>query len=86
MRSSNVWSYWYDIRMGENTGDLYVQFKNKNGGAGDVYEYFAVPIKTWKRFISAPSKGHYFWKYVRNNFKYRKLTGDKKAKLANGIN
>ena len=86
VRSSNVWAYGYDIQLGENIGNLYVQFKAKNGGPGDAYEYFAVPLKFWRRFLSAPSKGHYFWKYIRNKFKYRKLTGDKKAKLANGIN
>lgn len=86
VRSSNVWAYGYDIQLGENIGNLYVQFKAKNGGPGDAYEYFAVPLKFWRRFLSAPSKGHYFWKYIRNKFKYRKLTGDKKAKLSNGIN
>lgn len=86
VKSSNVWAYAYDIEMGENLGTLYVQFKNRDGGPGDIYEYIAVPIKAWRKFVTAPSKGHYFWKAIRNKFRYRKLTGDKKGKLANAIN
>lgn len=86
VKSSNVWAYYYDIELGRNTGNLYVQFKSKNGGPGDIYQYLDFPIKLWKKFVSTSSKGHYFWKYIRNNFRYRKLTGDKKGKLANAIN
>ena len=86
VRSSNVWAYSYDIELGRNTGYLYVQFKNKNGGPGDVYQYFEFPVKMWKKFVTAPSKGHFFWRYVRNNFRYRKLTGDRRGKLSNAIN
>lgn len=86
VRSSNVWAYALDVQMGSRYGDLYVQFKGKNGGPGDVYEYFNFPVRMWKKFVSAPSKGHFFWKYVRNNFRYRKLTGDKRGKLSNAIN
>lgn len=86
VKSSNVWSYGFDIQLGKNTGDLYVQFKGKSGGPGDVYEYFDFPVREWKKFITAPSKGHFFWKYVRNKYRYRKLTGDKRGKLPNAIN
>jgi hypothetical protein len=67
-------------------GDLIIQFKGKYGGPGDVYMYFDVPVTVWRRFISAPSKGHYFWVNIRNNFWYRKLTGNKKGVLKNAIN
>ena len=67
-------------------GDMLVQFKGPKGGAGDIYLYYDVPVMLYRRWISAPSKGHFFWKYVRNNFSYRKLTGDKKGKLPNAIN
>ena len=86
VKSSNIWSYGVQTELGKNTCDLYVQFKNATGGPGDVYQYFDFPIKTWKKFITAPSKGHFFWKYVRNNYRYRKLTGDKRGKLPNAIN
>ena len=87
VRSSNVWSYKINIkRNGDKFGDVYVQFKGKNGGPGDIYVYYDVPVRTYRRWVSAPSKGHYFWQYIRNNFKYSKLTGNKRGKLENAIN
>ena len=87
VRSSNVWSYGIDIkRSGDNTGDVYAQFKDKNGGPGDIYIYYDVPVKLYRKWVSAPSKGHYFHKFIRNNFKYSKLTGDRKGKLKNAVN
>ena len=86
VKSSNIWSYGYNAELGKNSADLYVQFKGKTGGPGDVYLYFDVPIKIWRKFVTAPSKGHFFWRYIRNNFRYRKLTGDKRGKLPNAIN
>ena len=86
VKSSNIWSYGVQTELGTNTCDLYVQFKNPSGGPGDVYQYFDFPIRAWKKFITAPSKGHFFWKYVRSNYRYRKLTGDKRGKLPNAIN
>lgn len=86
VKSSNIWSYGYNAEIGKKSADMYIQFKGKNGGPGDIYLYFDVPLQVWKKFITAPSKGHFFWKHVRNNFRYRKLTGDKKGKLPNAIN
>lgn len=87
VKSSNVWAYGVDIKDDKGTvGDVYVQFKAKNGGPGDVYKVYDVPISIWRKFIGAPSKGHFYHKYLRNNFYYSKLTGDKKGKLPNAIN
>lgn len=86
VKSSNIWSYGVQTELGRNTCDLYVQFKNSTGGPGDVYQYFDFPLRAWKKFITAPSKGHFFWKYVRSNYRYRKLTGDKRGKMPNAIN
>ena len=87
VKSSNVWSYNISIKDRKNpTGDVYVQFKGKNGGPGDIYVYYDVPVRVYKRWHSAPSKGHYFWMYIRNNYKYAKLTGDKRTYLPNGVN
>ena len=87
VRSSNVWSIGFNVRkQGDNTGDLVMQFKNKNGGAGDVYIYFDVSIKDYKRLLNAPSVGHQFWVSIRNNHSYSKLSGDKIGKLKNAIN
>lgn len=87
VKSSNIWSYGMDIKnYGDRVGNLLIQFKGTDGGPDDIYQYFDVPVKLWNKFITAPSKGHFFWKYIRNAFKYRKLTGDKRGKLPNAIN
>ena len=87
VKSSNVWAYGVEIgNSNPKLGDVYVQFKGKNGGAGDVYRYYDVPVSLWRRIVGHPSKGHAVWKYLRNNFQYSKLTGDKKGKLPNAVN
>ena len=87
VKSSNVWGYYLDIKhRKDKTGDLIVQFKNKNGGPGDVYLYFDVPVLLYRKWHSATSVGHFFWQYIRNEFNYRKLTGDKRGKLKNAVN
>ena len=86
VKSSNIWAYGMDIKNnGDKFGTLYIQFKGPTGGPGDAYSYEDVPIKVWNAGISAPSKGHWFWKYIRNNYMYRKLTGDKIGKLPNAL-
>lgn len=87
VRSSNVWAYGMNIRKnGDNTGDLVVQFKNKNGGPGELYIFYDVPLKVYQRWQSAPSVGHYFYVNIRNTFKYSHLTGNKRGVLPNAIN
>lgn len=86
-KSSNIWSYALNVKSNKNNfGDMVIQFKGKNGGPDDIYMYYDVPVKLYRKFITAPSKGHFFWVYIRNNFTYRKLTGDKRGKLRNAIN
>ena len=86
-KSSNIWSYAFDIKDNKSRfGRMYIQFKNSKGGPGDIYEYFDVPSVMYRRFVSAPSKGHFFWVYIRNIYKYRKLTGNKRGVLRNAIN
>lgn len=87
VKSSNVWAYNINVRKdGDSVGDVYAQFKNDHGGPGDVYVLYDVPVKLYRKWVSAPSKGHFYWKYLRNNFKYSKLTGDKRGKLKNAVN
>ena len=87
VKSSNVWAYGLNVKNnGDKTGDLIVQFKNKNGGPGNIYIYYSFPVKLYQRWQSAPSVGHFFYVYIRNNFKYSKLTGDRRGKLPNAIN
>lgn len=86
VKSSNVWSIGLNMKdRKDKTGDLLVQFKGKTGGPGDVYIYYDVPFALYRKWQTAPSKGHFFWKYIRNYYKYSKLTGDKKGKLKNAI-
>lgn len=85
-RSSNIWGYAYDNGEGENIGTLYIQFKDPFGGVGDIYRYYDVPLRVYRRFVSAPSKGHSFWQLLRNKYYYSKLTGDKRGKLKNAVN
>ena len=86
-KSSNVWAYGMNIKdRKDKTGDMIMQFKDKNGGAGNVYIYYDVPVTLYRRLQSAPSVGHFFWVYIRNNFKYSKLTGNKRGVLPNAIN
>lgn len=84
VKSTNVWSYAFQPKD-EQTGDMLMQFKNKNGGPGDIYIYYNIPNTLWRRFSATPSKGRFFWQHIRNVFTYAKLTGDKRTKLANGI-
>ena len=87
VRSSNIWSYGISIKdYGDKTGDVYVQFKGKNGGPEHLYVYYDVPVLIWRKMLAAPSKGHAFWQYIRNNYRYAKLTGDKRTKLPHGVN
>lgn len=84
VKSSNVWSYAFQPKT-EQIGDLLMQFKGDNGGPGDIYIYYDVPSKIWRKLVAAPSKGAFFWRYIRNVAKYAKLTGDRRTKLPNGI-
>ena len=87
VKSSNVWSIGINVReYGDKTGDVLAQFKDKNGGPGDIYIYYDIPVKLYRMWVVANSKGHFLWKYIRNNFKYSKLTGDKRGKLPNAVN
>lgn len=87
VKSSNIWAIGLDVKVaGSNKGDLYIQFKGKNGGPENIYMYYDVPTKVYRQLVASPSKGHYFWKMIRNNYMYRKLTGDKRTHLKNGIN
>jgi len=87
VKSSNMWGYAADVKDPKSkVCDVYIQFKGRDGGPDDVYIYYDVPLIVYRRMHTAPSKGHYFYQYIRNNYLYRKLTGDKKTKLKNGIN
>lgn len=87
VKSSNVWSYTINVRdVKKDIGDVYVQFKGEHGGPGDVYVYYDVPTRIYRKIVSSSSKGHAVHQYLRDNFKYSKLTGDRRGKLKNAVN
>lgn len=87
VKSSNIWAYNLNVKnKNDQVGDLYIQFKGPRGGPEDVYVLYDVPVRLYRRLVTAPSKGHFYWQYLRNNFKYSKLTGDKRGKLRNAVN
>ena len=88
VRSSNLWSVGININSRKDKfGDMFIQFKaDKTGGPGDIYQYFDVPVNLYRKFIGSTSLGAFFWIYIRNVFKYRKLTGSKRGVLPNAIN
>jgi len=52
-------------------GKKVLQVGFKGGGA---YQYFDVPRETYDDFITAGSKGKFFWQHVRNKgYSYRKV-------------
>lgn len=86
VKSSNIWAYMIDVKDYQSkVGNIYTQFKGKRGQPDDIYVYYDVPVIIYRKWIGARSKGAFFWKYIRNNYKYSKLTGDKKTKLRNGV-
>lgn len=82
VKSSNIWAYGIDLSGNPKspTADVVVQFKSRDGGPGDIYMYYDVPKTLYRKWQGSPSKGHYFWQYIRGKFDSRKLTGDKKLK------
>lgn len=87
VKSSNIWAYALNVKdRKDKTGDMLVQFKGRNGGPDDIYIYYDVPVLVYRRMLSAPSKGHAFWVYIRGKYPYAKLTGDKRTKQAGGLN
>ena len=87
VKSSNVWARTINVKnYSDKVGDVYVQFKGDRGGPGDIYVYFDVPVIIYRRWLSAPSVGHYFWQYIRGKYTFAKLTGDKRTKQKGGVN
>ena len=87
VKSSNIWAYNINVKDNKRgVGDVYVQFKGRNGGPGEVYCFYDVPTRIYQKWHSALSKGHFFWQYIRGKYTYAKLTGDKKTKQKGGVN
>ena len=86
-KSSNVFSYGMEVTdYAKKVGDVVVQYKRPDGGPGDCYIYYDVPTRIYRKIVSAPSKGHAVWQYLRKFYTYDKL-GDKSwhGKLPNAV-
>ena len=63
--SSNLESVGYD-----NANQiLEIQFHS-----GGIYQYFAVPESVYQELMSASSHGGYFAAYIKNVYRYRKVS------------
>lgn len=40
---------------------------------GNLYEYYNVPESTYQGLVNASSHGKYFWKNIRDKYRYRKI-------------
>lgn len=69
--SSNLAGYGYD----EATKTLAVKFRS----TGDTFHYAGVPKEAFEQFGNAPSKGSYFAKHIRSQFKGVKQDRAKEA-------
>jgi len=74
--SSNIRTLDYDSKSRR----LIVGFKPSG-----EYSYFGVPEKVFKAFVESESKGSFFHKVIRNNYKYEK-TVDKAKEIMDIVN
>lgn len=42
--------------------------------SGSTYRYFDVPMDEYEQLIKASSKGRYFWRNIRDNYSYKRLS------------
>ena len=62
--SSNIQAIGYEVE----DEILQVVFLN-----GSVYEYFDVPEEVYDAFITAPSKGKFLWREIRDVYDYERV-------------
>jgi hypothetical protein len=48
---------------------LQLQFRD-----GSRYRYFDVPVELYRQLVQSDSKGAYFNRYIRNQFRFQELT------------
>jgi len=65
VESSDLSSVGYDL----NIKTLEIEFNS-----GGVYQYFDVPENVHSELMSAPSKGKYFHKFIKNVYRYQKVS------------
>jgi len=47
---------------------MYLRFRD-----GDIYRYFDVPVQWYEAFLAAESKGRYFSRHIRHEFRYEQV-------------
>jgi KTSC domain len=47
---------------------LYLRFRS-----GEVYRYFEYPEEQYQEFLDAESRGRYFLRHIRDQFRYERL-------------
>lgn len=62
--SSNIKAVGFD----ENTKTLYIIFEGK---INSLYKYTEFDKGTYERFLEAPSKGKFFFKFIKGNEGYK---------------
>lgn len=69
VESSNVHSLAFYGEKDGGSGILGVRFKDeKTGAITGEYRYDGVPIRVVEGFLSAPSKGKYHWRHIRDRY------------------
>ncbi|MHA1408506.1 MAG: KTSC domain-containing protein [Candidatus Heimdallarchaeaceae archaeon] len=64
MKKKSVLSSNLDwVKYNEETRKLIIGFKD-----GSEYEYSNVPLNIYEGLLSAPSKGKYFHKFIKNQY------------------
>ncbi|MFR5263994.1 KTSC domain-containing protein [Clostridium sp.] len=61
--SSNLIAVGYD----ETTMTLRIQFTN------GTYDYFNVPSNVYEQLMTAPSKGSYHNRFIKNSYSYKRI-------------
>lgn len=62
--SSNIKSIGYE----SNSKTLEIEFKD-----GGIYQYFNVASDIYKKLISVISIGSFFHKYIKDNYRWKKI-------------
>jgi KTSC domain len=65
VQSSNLRAVDFDAA----SATLYVKFHS-----GSLYAYFGVPYHRYQGLMSASSKGSYLHEYIRNSYRYRRIS------------
>ena len=64
VNSSNLRAVGYNPM----TETLTIQFHS-----GSIYEYYHVPLYVYTGLMSAPSKGKYHHRHIKNSYRYHRL-------------